>query len=212
MPSLYGKQILTKPTATLIETLEAIADAAPEEGLSLGGIRDGLNKSAFGALLIVLALPVSIPFLYGIPQIVSVPMMALAGQMVMGRKEPWLPRKMADRMLSKSALTQISGGARKWFGWVERLARPRLQFLASRPAERLIGLLLIIFCASIMLPVPLTNTVPGIAVAIVGFGLLAKDGLLIIPGLLLGAIWIAGLVIFGQAFVDILKDFISSLL
>jgi len=202
---------MTEPTKTLIETLEAMTEAAPEEGLSLGQIRDGLNQSAFGALLIVLALPVSIPFLYGVPQIVSVPMIALAFQMVMGRKEPWLPRKMAARMMSKSALEQISGGARKWFGWVERLARPRFSFLASKPAERLIGLLLVVFCASILVPLPLTNTVPGIAVAIVGFGLLAKDGLLIIPGLMLGAGWVAGLLFFGQALTVILKDFVSGL-
>ena len=118
---------------------------------------------------------------------------------------------MAGRQMSKSALQQISGGARKWFGWVERLARPRLKFLASKPAERLIGLLLMIFCASIMVPLPLTNTVPGIAVAIVGFGLLAKDGLLIIPGLILGTAWVTGLLFFGQALTIILKDFISGL-
>ena len=202
---------MTRPEKTLIETLEALSQSAPEEGLSLGALRDGLNQSAFGAMLIVLALPVSIPFLYGIPQIVSVPMMALAGQMVLGHKEPWLPQKMAGRQMSKSALQQISGGARKWFGWVERLARPRLKFLASKPAERLIGLLLMIFCASIMVPLPLTNTVPGIAVAIVGFGLLAKDGLLIIPGLILGTAWVTGLLFFGQALTIILKDFISGL-
>ena len=202
---------MTRLDKTLIETLEALSQSAPEEGLSLGALRDGLNQSAFGAMLIVLALPVSIPFLYGVPQIVSVPMIVLAAQMTMGRSEPWLPQKIASRMMSKSALLQVSGGARKWFGWVERIARPRLQFLASKPAERLIGLLLIIFCASIMVPLPLTNTVPGIAVAIVGFGLLAKDGLLIIPGLILGTGWVAGLLVFGQALAGILKDFISTL-
>lgn len=202
---------MTERAKPLIETLEGLAQRAPEEGLSLGDIRDGLDQGAFGALLIVLALPVSIPFLYGIPQIVSVPMMALAGQMVMGRAEPWLPEKLAQRRMSRSALIQISGGARKWFGWVEVFARPRLRFLASKPAERVIGLLLMIFCISIMIPVPLTNTVPGIAIAIVGFGLLARDGLLILPGLLLGTGWVAGLVIFGQAFVTILKEFLSGL-
>jgi len=202
---------MTEQTKTLIETLETIAQTAPEEGLSLGQIRDGLHQSAFGALLIVLALPVSIPFLYGVPQIVSVPMIALSFQMMIGRKEPWLPRKMAERMMSKSALEQISGGARKWFGWVERLAHPRLRFLASKLAERVIGFLLIVFCASILVPLPLTNTVPGIAIAIVGFGLLAKDGLLIIPGLLLGAGWVTALLLFGQTLAIIIKDFLSGL-
>ncbi len=196
-------------TQTLLDTLTEMATEAPEDGLSLREIMDRLDRSAFGALLIVLAMPVSIPFLYGVPQIVSVPMIALAGQMVIGRKEPWLPAKLAQRRLSKSGLTQIATGGRKWFGWVERLARPRLQFLASKPAERIIGLLLCVFCASILLPLPLTNTVPGIAVAIVGFGLLARDGLVIIPGLLLGAGWVTGLVIFGEALTRIIRDFLS---
>lgn len=204
--------MMTPRPPTLIETLEALAADAPEAGLSLGQLRDGLKQSAFGAMLIVLAMPVSIPFLYGVPQVVSVPMMALAGQMVMGRKEPWLPQKMAARRLSKAALLQVAGGARKWFGWVERLARPRLRFLASKPAERVIGLLLLLFCASIMVPLPLTNTVPGIAVAIVGFGLLARDGLLIVPGLVLGVGWITGLLFFGQALGVILKDFVTGFL
>lgn len=196
-------------TQTLLDTMTDMATDAPEDGMSLREIMDRLDRSAFGALLIVLAMPVSIPFLYGIPQIVSVPMMALAGQMVLGRSEPWLPAKLAERRLSKAGLTQVAEGGKKWFGWVERLARPRLQFLASKPAERLIGLLLCVFCASIMLPLPLTNTIPGIAVAIVGFGLLAKDGLVIIPGLLLGAGWVTGLIIFGEALTRIIRDFLS---
>jgi len=197
------------PSETLLDTMEIMAGDAPEDGLSLREIMHRLDQSAFGALLIVLAMPVSIPFLYGVPQIVSVPMIALAGQMVLGRHEPWLPAKLAERRLSKSGLTQIATGGRKWFGWIERLARPRLKFLASKPAERVIGLLLCVFCASILLPLPLTNTVPGIAVAIVGFGLLAKDGLIIIPGLLLGSGWVAGLLIFGEALTRIIRDFLS---
>jgi len=202
---------MTTTNSTLIETLEAIAHDAPEDGLSLGDIRHRLDQSAFGALLIVLAMPVSIPFLYGVPQIVSVPMIALAAQMVMGRDEPWLPEKLAARMMSKSGLERTASGARKWFGWAERLARPRLQFLASKPAERVIGILLCVFCASILLPLPLTNTVPGIAVAIVGFGLLAKDGLLINPGLLLGAGWVTGLLIVGERLTDLIRTFVGGL-
>ncbi|MEO1405516.1 MAG: exopolysaccharide biosynthesis protein [Pseudomonadota bacterium] len=200
------------PKKTLIETLEDMGEAASEEGLSLGGIRDQLDQSAFGALLIALAMPVSIPLLYGVPQVVAVPMLFLAAQMVIGRKEPWLPAKLANRMISKSGLQQMARGARKWFGWVERLAYPRLTFLASRPAERIIGLFLCVFCTSILIPLPATNTVPGIAVAIVGFGLLAKDGLLILPGLALGSAWVTGLVLVGDRITDIIRNTISGIL
>ena len=190
---------------SLIERLENIAAEAPLDGFSLGEIRARLTESAFGALLIVLAIPVCIPFLYGIPQIVSFPMMALAGQMAAGRKEPWLPQKFADRKIDKKSLVRIATTARKWFGWLEALTRPRLMFLSTPLMQRFIGAVLCVFCASILVPLPLTNTVPGIAVTIVAFGLLARDGLVIIPGLLLGTAWVSLLIsapILGLAFLE----------
>jgi len=72
--------------------------------------------------------------------------------------------------------------------------RPRLGFLTSGRFDRLIGLLFCVFCASILVPLPLTNTVPGFAVAIAAFGLLSKDGLLLLGGLVLGSIWVSLLV------------------
>jgi len=196
---------------TLLGAIEAMAAEAPNEGLTLHEITDRLDERAFGALLFVLALPVSIPFLYGVPQVVAVPMLALVAQMVLGRAEPWLPASLARRTVGKSGLEQMARGSRKWFGWLERFARPRLTFLASAPAERIIGLFLLAFCCSILIPLPATNTMPGIAVAIVSFGLLARDGLLILPGLLLGSAWITGLILVGDRLTDVIRTFVSNL-
>ncbi|MEL7480231.1 MAG: exopolysaccharide biosynthesis protein [Pseudomonadota bacterium] len=196
---------------TLLGAIEAMAAEAPDEGLTLHEITDRLDERAFGALLFVLALPVSIPFLYGVPQVVAVPMLALVAQMVLGRAEPWLPASLARRTVEKSGLEQMARGSRKWFGWLERFARPRLTFLASAPAERIIGLFLMAFCCSILIPLPATNTMPGIAVAIVSFGLLARDGLLILPGLLLGSAWITGLILVGDRLTDVIRTFVSNL-
>ena len=195
----------------LISVLEAIADEAPEDGLSLGDFVDALGERAFGIILFAMALPVSIPFLYGVPQIMSLPMMALAAQMVMGRDEPWLPSGFKSRQLSKTSLVGMARGGRKWFGWLEALARPRLHFLSGPSMERVIGVIFLIFCASIMLPLPLTNSVPGIALAIAALGLLSRDGLLVIGGILMGAIWITLLFIFGAALVDVIKELLDVL-
>ncbi|WP_084421149.1 exopolysaccharide biosynthesis protein [Henriciella litoralis] len=178
---------------TFLQSVEAMADEAPVEGFSLLQIIDRLNERAFGAALFILALPCCIPFLYGVPQIVSLPMMVLSGQMVAGRKEPWLPEKFAQRMIDKKGLTRTAKGGRKWFGWLEKIARPRLTFLMGKRGERVIGLFLVFFCASILVPLPSTNTVPGIGVAIVAFGLMARDGILVIVGSIIGTAWITTL-------------------
>lgn len=178
---------------TFLQSIEAMAAEAPEPGFSLREIFDRLHERAFGAALFILALPCCIPFLYGVPQIVSLPMMALAAQMLAGRPEPWLPEKFARRMIDRKGLERTARGGRKWFGWLEKVARPRLTFLMGRRGERVIGLLLVIFCASILVPLPSTNTVPGIGVAIISFGLMARDGILVILGTIIGSAWIATL-------------------
>lgn len=179
---------------TLLQTIEALAARAPEEGFSLRAIFDQLDESAFGAGLFLLALPCCIPFLYGVPQVVSLPMMALAAQMAMGREQPWMPEKLGNRKIDRKGLTQMASGGRKWLGWIERIVRPRFTMITGKRSERVIGLFLCIFCASILVPLPMTNTVPGFAVAIASFGLMQKDGLMVIAGLVIGSAWVSGLI------------------
>ena len=143
--------------------------------------------------------------------LVSLPMMVLSLQMAMGRGEPWLPERFKARHMDKAGLERMARSGRKWFGWLEALARPRLIFLSGPTAERLVGLIFIIFCASILVPLPATNTTPGIALAIASLGLITRDGLLILAGLILGVIWITLLLVFGAAVVDLIKDAIRAL-
>lgn len=206
----------TEPRHGLISALEDISATAPDDGMSLGEFVDALGERAFGIILFAMALPISIPFLYGIPQIMAVPMIMLSFQMVMGRREPWLPSKFKTRRLDKDGLVKLARFGRKWFGWLEALARPRLTFLSGPSAERFVGLVFIIFCASILVPLPLTNSTPGIALAVAALGLLTRDGLLVLGGLVMGLAWVTLLitlfVIFGDAAVGVLKDFIRNLI
>jgi len=78
-----------------------------------------------------------------------------------------------------------------------------------------VGAVFVLFCASILLPLPATNTTPGIAVALASIGLITRDGFLVLIGLVLGVAWIALLIIgfsvFGLAFLDLAKDFTMGL-
>ena len=179
----------------LLQAIEAMALEAPVEGLSLRDIMERLGERAFGTILFVLALPVCVPFLYGVPQVVAVPMLMLSFQMMMGRKQPWMPKKFGSRIISKANLDRMATGGRKWFGWLERFTATRLTFLSGRVAERVIGAIFCVFCLSIMVPLPLTNTTPGIAIAIAAFGLLARDGLLVLLGTVLGTVWVSLLIL-----------------
>ncbi|MBU4528671.1 MAG: exopolysaccharide biosynthesis protein [Hoeflea sp.] len=176
--------------------------------ITLGELSDLMEERAFGLLLLVLALPCCLPFVYLLPQLVALPMLVLAAQMASGRKAPWLPETLRKRALPVAGLLDVVARAKRYGGWLERLAHPRFASLTGDRAARLIGALLIIPCASILVPLPLTNTVPGIGVALAAIGLIERDALFVILGLVVAMIWVAILVIGGPALLYFLIDFV----
>lgn len=191
------------------ERLADLAENAPGDRVSLGWILDQLHERAFGLFLLVLALPCCIPFLYGIPQVVSVPLVFVAAQIVAGRRVPWLPSGLRAREVSKAGLADLSDRAGPWLRRIEALSRPRLSFLTRTPLDRVVGLALLLFSASIMVPLPGTNTVPGFAVVLVAMGLLQRDGILVAVGSVLGTAWIATLIFAGASLASLIKGWLG---
>jgi hypothetical protein len=193
------------------ELLLALAHTMEDE-ITIGDLIDQLSDRGFGLVQLILALPVCIPFLWGIPQAVSIPMLFIALQIVLGRHALWLPKKARVRTISKPAMLNMAKRAQKYVGWFEALARPRMIFLTRGLPERFFGILMAVFCISILVPIPGTNTVPGIGVAIQSIGFLERDGLLVLLGTLLGALWVSLLLFVGAEVVDFIKQFIEGLL
>jgi len=188
----------------------AAPDAPDAPQAKLGDIIDGLDERAFGLLILLLALPCCLPFVYLLPQVVALPMLALAGQMALGRKRPWLPRALHERPFSPLALDKVVARSEKYVGWVERLARPRLAAITGALGVRIVGVLLLIPTASILIPLPSTNTIPGIGVAIASLGLIERDGLLVILGLVVGFAWVGLLLFVGLEASQFIKDWFGA--
>ncbi|MEM1313445.1 MAG: exopolysaccharide biosynthesis protein [Pseudomonadota bacterium] len=172
--------------------------------VSLGWILDSLHERAFGLFLLILALPCCIPFLYGVPQAVALPMAFVSAQITAGRRAPWLTERLRARQVPAARLDELARRAAPWLRRVEAVSRPRLAALTRPPADRIIGLALLLFSASILVPLPGTNTVPGIAVAVVAMGLLQRDGALAAIGVVLGVVWILTLLLAGATLATLL--------
>lgn len=89
------------------------------------------------------------------------------------------------------------------------MSRPRLAALTRRPLDQLVGLALLAFSISILVPIPATNTVPGIAVAVVAIGLLQRDGILVVLGMILGLVWIGTLLFAGATAASLILAWIG---
>jgi hypothetical protein len=178
------------PSRGFIAVLGDIAASAGADGATVGQISDRLDERAYGILILALTLPCLVPGLPG-AQIIAIPIFLLALQLMVGRKEPWLPGWFLRANVKKSWLDGIAGFAAKRLAWTERLARPRLGFLAAGLGERLIALIMAVAAITIMLPI--TNTIPSVALTLMAVGLIQRDGLFTLGGGLIALGWIAAL-------------------
>lgn len=179
------------PHRSVIAVTRMLADSAAEDGMSVGELRDRLDERAFGLMILILTLPCLVPGLPG-AQIIAVGIFLLAVQLALGFKEPWLPGWFLRAKAKKSWLEGIAGFAEKRLAWTERVARPRLTFLASGVGERVAGAIMAIAAVTIMLPI--TNTIPSLALTFAAIGLLQRDGAFVVVGAAIAIGWVLALV------------------
>ena len=202
----------TPPRGALakIEHILHQAESDDDGNITLGALSDAMEERAFGLLLLILALPCCLPFVYLLPQIVALPMVFLAFQMAQGRRSPWLPETLRKRAMPVKGLLDVTARTKRYAGWLERLAHPRMAGLTGTAGLRVIGAILIVPCLSILMPLPLTNTVPGIGVAIASAGVIERDGVFVVLGVLIGLFWVLMLVIGGPTLVYFLIDWLKT--
>lgn len=187
------REVRDDPDRSFVNLVAAMARNAGDDGLSIGEILDRLDERAFGIMILILAIPCLVPALYGVPQIVGVPIILLAGQMMLGRKEPWLPAGWTRRRISKEWLNRMADFADKRMRWVETLSKPRLRLLASGAGERVAAVLMILATLTIILP--MTNSVPSLGLALIAAGIIQRDGLFVLAGEAISLAWVTALIV-----------------
>lgn len=177
--------------------LLALARARRGRRLTLGEIAAGLGGRSFGLLLLALALPAWIPVLPpGVPSVFGLAIALLALQMALRRPRPWLPGVVARRGLAAARLERALLRARPWLQRLEGLCRERQRWLFEGPAAVLLALWLLLLALALMVPLPMTNSGPAAAIALTALGLVERDGLVVLGGVLLGLLGLAAIALF----------------
>ncbi len=172
----------------LVRLLRRLADDGGEPGLTLHQIRDRLDERAYGLLILILTIPCLVPGLYGVPQAVGVIIIIVAAQLLIGREEPWLPRRVLNLRAKGKWLKAMADFAETRLGWVDRLSRPRLLMFATGAGERMAAVFMILATLTIVLP--MTNTIPSVALALLSVGLIQRDGLFVLGGAAVATGWL----------------------
>ena len=129
----------------------------------------------------------------------GVPLLILTAQLFMGRSAPWLPNWVRDRSLSVSDLRKVIAVVVPKLEKVEKLVKPRLAVVTSAWGRVALGGMGFLLAATLSLPLPLGNALPGLALAVIGLALLERDGVAALSGLILGAFSVALVTLAGAA-------------
>ncbi|WP_284619630.1 exopolysaccharide biosynthesis protein [Aquabacterium humicola] len=177
----------TGDKVTLSVMLYALANDPSRQRIAVGDLLTALGDRALAALLFVFAVPNVLPVPPGVSAVLGAPLVLLALQLTFGRR-PWLPAVMARRTLSRSDFAALVRRIGPWLARAERLLQPRISPLALPPMEYLVGLVCLLLAVVLVLPVPLGNMLPALAISLLALGILERDGLWILAGLLVAAV------------------------
>ncbi|ABE59848.1 MULTISPECIES: exopolysaccharide biosynthesis protein [Chromohalobacter] len=176
---------------SLTQLLEKLDDANDGRTIHLQDVVDTFQSRGFGPLVTLPALLALLPTggVPGVPTLCAIFIALIAVQQLFGRQSPWLPRKLRERGISHDKLHRSVERVRPWTRRIDRLLAQRLDILLQPVARRFIAVL-VIALALAMIPLellPFAAAMPALAITVIGLGMTADDGLLLLIGVLLAA-------------------------
>ncbi len=171
---------------------ELVEKTKEKERISFIEISSHLCDRGFAILIILFAFPMAIPLPYppGFTTILGLPLLFLSWQMLLGYDKPALPKILANKSINSSHLAFAVNKTEKYFKFLESKLRGRLPYLSSTSGEKIIGFISLLCSISIVMPIMFGNAIPSAGICIMAIGLLSRDGLVIIIGIITSLIGI----------------------
>lgn len=160
------------PTSVILENL--VRDA-PSGEVTLGWIVGSLRDRSFGIVMLLIGLVGLLP---GVSAFAGVLLAVPAIQMMLGRDEPILPARIANRRLSTQRLARLIARVTPALRRIERAVRPRWR-TPFGTRKRVVGLITLLLGGTLLVPVPFSHVPPVVAIMLLAFAFLEEDGLIL---------------------------------
>lgn len=188
------------------------------ERVTFEAILEALHERGFGFLLLIFAAPMALPIPVppGINIMLATPLIVLSAQQAVGRHTIWFPAWIKRKSIKRETLSFLIRSTLPWFKRIEVFVKPRMEFATQGVFSCLIGIFGLAMALMVCVPLPMTNTVPSLGIALMAIGVIMRDGLCVTLGAIIGLIWTFALTaiigFLGVQGIDMAKDMIKSLL
>jgi hypothetical protein len=161
------------------QDIKSLLQRLSEQPLTLGDILTETSERGFSLVIALLVLPFLFPMPPGLTSPLGGACLILSLQMVLGRRSPWLPKKIANYQFPSSFAQVILQNLRRVTKIIEKIARPRMEKVANHPLIwRFNGLCISWLAILLISPVPLTNPIPTVGILLLAIATIEADGLL----------------------------------
>jgi hypothetical protein len=185
MPRLPADATALVPTSAVLQRLH---DELPANHFTLGWLMHSLRKRSFGIIMLLLALVAIAP---GLSIVAGLLLMIPAFQMIVSKPAPVFPRGIATRSLPTKHLAAVVQRSLPVLRYLEKVVRPRWP-TPLETTKRLAGTIVMVLSATLVfIPIPLSNVVPALVIALISLAYVEEDGLLLSIALLAAAIVLA---------------------
>lgn len=172
----------------LSSILDALDRAADREQVSIRQILQELGETSFAPLLLVPALLLVSPLsgIPGVPTLGAIVMSLIVVQSIAGRSHIWLPDVLLRRQMAGKRLGKSVDWLRKPALWIDRHTHRRMAWLTRWPLKLIPLLVALAVCAVLPLLeiLPFVTSTGAVAISLFAVGILARDGLFVVFGLL----------------------------
>ncbi len=161
------------------QDIKSLLQRLAQQPLTLRDILAETSERGFSLAIALLVLPFLFPMPPGFTGPFGGACLLLSAQMVLGRREPWLPKKIANYKFPRSFAQILLQNLRRVTRVLEKITRPRLVKIAENPLTwRLNGLCISWLAVLLISPVPLTNPIPTVGILLLAVASIESDGLL----------------------------------
>ncbi|MDX1950510.1 MAG: exopolysaccharide biosynthesis protein [Rickettsiales bacterium] len=191
---------------SLIEKLY-ILQGINQEKISILEINEILGRNAIQLLVAFFVLPMLLPVTAfpGLSQIISLILILLLVQLIIGKRIVWLPKKVRFYKIDKNSLLKITNLAIKYHHKFSNFLRPRYLILSTISFNKFhyLYLIFVVLVMALPIPAPFANTIPAISIILISIGIVEREGASIIIGYifgLLGTAYMVLMIILGKEF------------
>jgi len=176
-----GRLNTAKPLQSILDHVDTVI---VDETADLKSIIESFGDRAFGPVMLLSGLFMLTPLgaIPMLPAAFGFIVITFAMQLLMRRKTPWMPKVLTKVQVSSKRVKQVKRKATPILARIDGIIRPRMQWAAKGPFQILAAVIAIILSIT-MVPlgaIPFAVCIPGLVLGLLGLGITARDGIMMI--------------------------------